>query len=285
LEDGKSPDYIEPLLNHFRGKLLSKIKANDIRAAARKLYPDRKPATWNRQVITPVRAIINHASQEGLCPSIRVTQFKVEKVKKVAATPEWIVEFRASAIEHNLPHLATLCWFLFETGCRISEAVGLTIADVDLINCKADLGETKNGESYDTDFSPELRDELSAGMPKEGKVFGYATRQSVYNSWRNTCVRAGIEYIPPHQAGRHSFATMLNAMGWTANDIAAAGRWKSARLVQDTYIHSNSSSADAVKAIGTLLTQHASDTSKGGKSSADAVSGKVSQIPVNKHKN
>ncbi|MDZ5697814.1 hypothetical protein [Chelativorans sp. M5D2P16] len=46
-----------------------------MREAARILYPGASPATWNRQVVTPVRAIINFAAEEGLCDHFRMKRF------------------------------------------------------------------------------------------------------------------------------------------------------------------------------------------------------------------
>lgn len=256
LEDGGEGRFVPHLLKHFRGRLLREITGKDIRDAAREIYPTASAATRNRQAISPARAIINHAADQGLCQPIRVKQFPVEKSKKRAATLDWLTAFRSVALERN-PRLAALAWFMFETGARIGEAASLTPDKIDHINCRADLGKTKNGEAYYADFSPELRNELVRLAARNGKVFGYKDRQSVYGPWRTTCKLAEIPYIQPHQAGRHSLATMLNDMGWSANDIAEAGRWKSVRLVQETYVHVDGRGKVAARLIGKNLTKPA----------------------------
>lgn len=255
LQDGFDGRFVAPLLQHFRGKLLSKITPKSLRDAARVIYPNAKPATWNRQAVGPARAIINHAADNGMCPPMRVKQFAVDKVKRVSVGIDWIIAFRSAAFDRDLPHLATLCWFLFETGTRISEATGLELPDVDMINRKAFLGKTKNGEEYHAYFSAALRDEIASLSMNHVKVFGYKNKSGVYNVWRSTCAWAKIDHVPPHQAGRHSFATLLNEKGWTANDIAEAGRWKSVRLVQETYVHASNRGVTASDSIGTELAQ------------------------------
>lgn len=253
LQDGHDPRFVAVLLKHFRGKALRTIKPKDIRDAARKLYPNGKPSTWNRNGIAPARAIINHAADQGWCQPMRVKQFPVEKPKRVAVGIDWINSFRAQAVSQGNPRLAALCRFMFETGVRIGEAVALESRHIDHVNKRADLGKTKNGETYSASFSADMRDELVNLTPRNGLVFGYSGRGSVYGPWRTVCDRAGLPYVPPHQAGRHSLATALHEQGWLANDIADAGRWKSTRLVQDTYIHATGKSQAAADLIAKKL--------------------------------
>jgi integrase len=253
LEDGHDGRFLEPLLKHFRGRSLQSITPKDIRDAAKTLYPKGGAATRNRQGIAPARAIINHAAQEGWCNPITVKQFSVEKPKRIAVGPDWILAFQREAERRGNKRLSLLCRFLFETGTRITEAVRLIPADVDHLNRRANLGKLKNGEYHFAHFTEALRDELVGLKPRNGRVFGYQTRHSVYGTWENVCEAACIQYVPPHQAGRHSFATVLHAHGWQGKDIADAGRWKSVRLVQDTYIHTEDKSLAAADIMGEKL--------------------------------
>jgi integrase len=253
LQDGRDGRFLEPLLKHFRGRALRSIKPKDIRDAAKKLYPAGSAATLNRQVIAPARAVINHAAQEGWCDSITVRQFSVEKPKRTAIGADWILAFQKEAERRSNKRLSLLCRFLFETGTRISEAVRLTPADIDHVNRRANLGKLKNGEVGFANFSEALRKDLVDLAPINGRVFGYESRHSIYGVWKNVCKAAGIPYVPPHQAGRHSFASALHAAGWKDKDIADAGRWKSVRLVQDTYIHTEDRSLAAADLMGEKL--------------------------------
>lgn len=132
---------------------------------------------------------------------------------------------------------------------------------------------TKNGEVYDfhipADMVPTLKelreqyiavaegDALWKGKPIHYKtrermahgrelVWPFPTKTVVWGLCKKVCAKAGIEYITPHQQGRHTFATtMHNEFGWSANDIAEAGHWKNVALVQKTYIHTEKTTRDA----------------------------------------
>ena len=253
LQDGRDGRFLEPLLKYFRGRSLQSITPKDVRDAAKKLYPEGSAATRNRQGIAPARAVINHAAQEGWCNPITVRQFSVEKPKRTAVGRDWILAFQNEAERRGNKRLSLLCRFLFETGTRITEAVRLTPGDIDHVNRRANLGKLKNGEFGYANFSEGLRNELVSLTPINGRVFGYKSRHSVYSVWKNVSQAAGIPYVPPHQSGRHSFASALHAAGWKDKDIADAGRWKSTRLVQDVYIHTEDKSLAAADLMGEKL--------------------------------
>jgi integrase len=80
-----------------------------------------------------------------------------------------------------------------------------------------------------------------ANLPRhEGTpLFGYVSRFGLRNRMKAVCRRAGIPFVPPHQAGRHSFASNALALGATAKEVMEAGGWKTARMVLETYAHAN----------------------------------------------
>src|SRR5205085_1802819 len=53
--------FLEKLVEHFGNKPVRAISQDDVNNAAIKLYPKASPATRNRQVHTPVSAILKHA--------------------------------------------------------------------------------------------------------------------------------------------------------------------------------------------------------------------------------
>lgn len=254
MKDGGERRFLDPLIVQFKGRLVAGIKPAEIRAAARKIYPGAGPATLNRQGIAPARAVINFAHQQGWCPPIRVAQFRTRPPQRTAVDADWIMAFRAAAFSGRLPYLAAAARFMFEGGTRIGEVCEVRPGDCNLQARRILLVDTKNGEDYAVTISTGMAAELASLPPRRGRVFGYRSRRHVYKVWRNTCRRAGIPYVPPHQAGRHSFATTLDAEGWTASQIAEAGRWKSVRLVAETYVHPRDSSRRAADLIGDKLT-------------------------------
>ena len=47
-------------------------------------------------------------------------------------------------------------------------------------------------------------------------LFGYASRFGITQRMKAVCRRAEIDYVSPHQSGRHSYATNALAMGASA---------------------------------------------------------------------
>ena len=252
MEQGGERRFLLPLLGHFKGRQLRSIQPGDIRDAAVALYPHAAPATRNRQGIAPAQAVINFGHQRGWCPPIKVARFKAEKPKRQAVGRDYIDRLRA---ECN-PYLSALMLALYQTGMRVGEAIAMRPRDLDLQGHKAHLPKTKNGEAYDVDLTTELVVALANLPPRNGRVFGYQSRDSVRKSLVRACRRAGVQYLGTHQAGRHSFASFLSSLGWHAEDIADAGRWKSVRMVSETYVHPERAGKRAAEAFsGTKLPQ------------------------------
>lgn len=231
LDAGKSDQYIAPIFSKWERRLVKDIRPGHVVDLARALYPDAGPATHNRQVITPVQAIINHSAKRGLCSPVRFGRLKVNKKPPRVATEEWLAAFMRNAN----PNMAALVQFMAMTGARISEAVALDWRQVSLSEETATLLKTKGGDARVATLPGPLLDTLEALPHRKGKVFGYKSRQSIQTAWKSAETRAGIEHIPPHDAGRRMFATMMIRSGVDAVTVAKAGGWKSQRLVVEVY--------------------------------------------------
>ena len=228
---GGDTRFTDALALHFAGTPVRDILPGHVQDAARALYPTAKPATQNRQGITPASAILNHAAERGWCNIIRVKRFPEERVTRIAADREWLDAFMAEAE----PEIAALALFGFTTGARISEALSLKWEDVEGRN--AYIRRTKNGMGRVCILSREVSLRLAALVPVNGRVFRYASRRWVYTKWQAACERAGIPYIRPHQAGRHAFATeMIVRKGVDPMTTAKLGGWASTRML-DRYAH------------------------------------------------
>ena len=252
-EDGGETRFLVKMAEQLKGRILREITPKMIRDAARRAYPAAKHSTINRQGIGPARAVMNYAHAQGWCGAIRVAAFETDKVRKVAVTQSYL-----DALRPHVPHRAwALMMFLHYTGRRVGEALDLT---PDRLNgLRAVFHDTKNGEDA-TAVMPEVLADVLAGIsPRDGRVFGYKARSSLYATLRRGCLKAGLPYLGTHQVGRHSYATALDGAGWTANQIASAGGWKSAALVQKTYIHTDEAQAKAAKLLGKHLTSAKSE--------------------------
>lgn len=243
MEADNSPRYLGPLIVHFRGRDVNAIKPGDIQDAARKLYPKTKPATQNRQGISPAQAVINFAADRGLCAPIKVKRFTVEKVKRRAVDHAWMDAFVAEAD----PHIGALAMFMFTTAARLSEAARLTWKDVDLQGGTAYIAKTKMSKPREA-ILPVETVALMANLERLPTVFKYKARCGYfYGLWRSTCERAGIDYVPPHQAGRHSFATEMVVRNGIDPTTAASIGGFSPRVLLDTYSHAEGDRAAVEK--------------------------------------
>lgn len=240
VQDGGECTYLEPLLRRFAGRVLGTIKPEEIRLAARELGPDKKASTRNRQVIVPACAVINHAAQAGWCAKISVSRFPVEKPRRESVGRDWIDAFLGRADRDGLPHLAAAMLFMWQTGTRVSEATRVLPEHVDIKARVILLEQTKTSQWERRHISHELMIRLANLLMRDGEpVFGYCSRFGLRNRMKAVCRRAGIKFVPPHQAGRHSFASNALAMGATTKEVMEAGGWKTARMVLETYAHAN----------------------------------------------
>lgn len=246
LDAGKSDRYLTPIFQKWEHKLIKDIKPGNVHDLALELYPNAGPATRNRQVISPVQAIINHAAKRGYCSPIRVERYFVPTPERKVASMDWLAKFMAAAE----PKLAAFAQFMAMTGARVTEAVTLDWADVNLQAGTAYLRKTKNGEPRLVSLPAPLRVTLAnLKGERKGPVFGYAHRDGPRKPWDRAVARAGISHVSPHNAGRRLFATAMIQAGVDPVTVAKAGGWKSVRMVVDVYAQP----ADTTEAVNRVF--------------------------------
>lgn len=241
ISHGGSPRFLDVVMPMLGDEHVADITPFDVKNLALTLLPTQGGATRNRQILTPVRAVLLHAYERGWCPPIRIRRFKEEPPeKKSPASPIWLHVFvRQCDIEGDLNHLAAIVLFMSHTGARVSEAVSLRVRDVDLAGRKAILVRTKtdrHSERTLTDALARRMAPLVLAAPDD-RVFRYTSRYGVNDRIRAVCSRAGIEYKSSHACGRHSFATNAIAMGLDVKSTMVAGGWKTTSVFLDTYVH------------------------------------------------
>lgn len=229
----KPERFILPVLDHWKETPVRLITPGAIRASCRELYPNGSAATWNRAVITPTQAIINHAAGEERCPPIKVRRFPIVKREKQPVTWTWVEAFMSA----SPPHLGALACFMFLTGARISEALSVKWSSVDLGLRRCKIHQSKTGTERWAHLPPHLVMALS-NLPggRSGSVFPFSGRTPAWSAWKKAVEAAGLKYLSPH-ACRHGFATSLLHAGIDPVTVAELGGWKSARLVMETYGH------------------------------------------------
>jgi len=238
---GGQRTFLEPIIRYFGARLLHTIKQADIDAAAVALYPAATPATRNRQVYTPVSAVLRHG---GVTIGLR-------RPKGAAGTPRtcWLSPDEAFALLAAAralePRFGALCMFLLYTGCRLSEALRVRPQDLELQRGFAYVGKTKNGKPRPVHLPPQVVAELANIAPEkiEQRLFHYSKGGHLYGLLSQASKAAGVT-IPPRvkfHIWRHTFgAWMRRYGGLDTSGLVGTGAWKS-RQAAAVYEHVDTS--------------------------------------------
>jgi integrase len=248
------PKYLVMVEDYWRDTLVKDITRGALKRAAVALLPKAKGAYRNRAVIVPTTAVINFAASLELCPPFRPERFAETKAVREPATWEWVQAFMA----HSSPHLGALACFMFLTGARISEALGVHWRDVDLRGRRVRIRMGKvGGQERIAHMPAELVAALSS-MPgdREGdaQLFPYAGYASCKDPWNVAIRRAGIKRLTPHSC-RHGFATGLLHKGIDPITVAKRGGWKDPQQLFRTYGHAMDDETVTDLLTGTPLPQ------------------------------
>ncbi len=214
-----------------------------------------KPQSIHRQVMTPLKAILQHAARRGWC-----TQPVFEVAKPGGRRTDWIRPAEAEAmVAAATDRFRPLLTFLLCTGARVNEAVGLDWADVDLQHGRAVLRATKNGDDRILDLPPRAMIALAniplpkaaRGQPKittrSGAVFlnrfGQPYRRTndtargaeggqIKRAFAAAVSGAGIErHLTPHHC-RHTWASWHYALYRDPIRLREDGGWRTLSQVE-----------------------------------------------------
>lgn len=236
LEAGGEGRFMAALLDYFGPEfLLSDIDSDAVNRAAKAIYPDSAPATINRQLITPLSAVLNLAAEQGLCPARKLRRRREPKGRL-----RWLTPTEAEALIASCePRLMPLIIFLLGTGCRAGEAFALHRNDLHLDDGQAYISDTKTGQPRMVRFPAKTRRALAAyGLPEAGAVFRtpkgrpYVVRengggqiQGAFNKARDA---AGLGHdVTPHVL-RHTWATWFYAQTRDFGHLMDLGGWSKA---------------------------------------------------------
>jgi integrase len=136
------------------------------------LRPTAGPATFRREIPTPVRAVLNYAHERGWCDAPVFVAPKESQGRTLYLLPAEAERLIAAA-----PHLRVLLLLLLGTGARMGEALRLEWRDVDLACGRAILWKTKNGRRRDVTLPPRLVAALAALPYRDGPVIRWARQQ------------------------------------------------------------------------------------------------------------
>lgn len=221
---------LRKLLRYFGEAPLAEIDQAAIEAAAEALFPHASPATRNREVFTPVSAVLKHAGVE-----FRLRRPKGSRGKQIDAWlwPEDAARLFSAAAKIDR-EFGVLLVLLCYTGLRLGEALNLSCDDVRLQEHYARVMQTKTGVPRGVYLPPCVVEALAdhpRGIARGGeRVFRFVKSGHLYKLLRASADAAGLDL--PNRAAfhlfRHTYATwMRRYAGRDVQGLVATGAWRS----------------------------------------------------------
>jgi integrase len=253
LKAEKSDQYLDKIEDYWKNARVKDMTAGAIKQSAIDLYPGCSGATWNRQVITPTQAVINHCAGLELCSPIRIKRFEFETAIKTPVTLEWLDTLCA----HARPVIKAMVLTMFATACRFCEAHRLDWPDLDFKNRTVRIRDTKTKKQRIAHMPQPLLVAL-ANLPRDKAPF-YRSETTLRRHWDEdvaTTAKAvpGFERLTFHCC-RHGFATNMLHKGVDPKTAASLGGWDDIALFMQTYAHAMTDRTLTDKLFDTPLTR------------------------------
>jgi integrase len=227
LRDARDGRFLERIKEEIGNTPLKLIDQDTVDDLAWELYPEGSPATRNRQVYTPIIAVLRHS---GIGTLIKRPKGAGGEQRDVWLWPQDTDKLITAAWKRD-PELAVMLILILSTGVRLSEALGLNCTDLRLTERHAFVRDTKNGESRslyitDTCFDALLRH--PRGLKRDSKLFRFYRGSAFYKLLKQAYADAGVDHqgAPVHIL-RHTYATWMKRYGGaTDRDLLETGAWK-----------------------------------------------------------
>ena len=251
--DARSAHYIGKLEDYWKDARVKDMTSGAIKQSAIDLYPGCSGATWNREVITPTQAIINHCAELELCSPVRIKRFEFETAIKTPVTLEWLNTLCA----HARPVIEALVLTMFATACRFGEAHRLDWPDINFKERTIKIRDTKTKKQRIAHMPQPLLVAL-ANLPRDKKPF-YRSESTLRRHWDADVATAaeavgGFERLTFHSC-RHGFATKMLHDGVDPKTAATLGGWDDIGLFMETYAHAMQDKTLTDKLFDTPLTR------------------------------
>jgi integrase len=222
---GGDDRFIGPLNDHFGDTPADEIRQAEIDEAADKLYPGETAATRNRQVYTPMSAILKH---NGIDFAIRRPKGAEGETRLDWLWPEQADKlFDAAAFDPEFQIFLTLLTYC---GPRLSEALSVKVDDVRLQESFAFIGKTKNGSPRPVHLPPVVVAALAnhpRGMDRPGdRLFRFRKNGALYLLMDRVRSQASLPMHVTFHTLRHTWATwMRRYAGLDVKGLVATGAW------------------------------------------------------------
>lgn len=237
---GGERTFLPLLLEHFKERPLSSIDQAAIDAAAGELYPIASNATRNRQVYTPVSAILKRA---GIHIPLKRPKGALGEKRTDWLSPAQAFRLFKEAEEIDW-RFAVLLRFLTYTGCRLSEALNLEWKNVSLEEGTAFFPKTKPGTARTVFLPSHIQSRLrrlaapdgerpqSGRWPVGDSVFRLTKGGRLYNLLGDTKRAADLPGVRFHTL-RHTWATWMRKYGKVdTRGLIATGAWNDSQAAE-----------------------------------------------------
>ena len=271
MKAGGERKFLGPIINYaghyaIRNKVLGAINQQDLAHIANALYPAATAQTRNRQVYSPIIAVLHYGGVER--------KFKRPKGWRGRKSKSSLEPDQAFALldeaERVDAEFGLLCYTCLYTGRRIGELLNdeTQLRNLNLKRGTLYLCDTKNGEPVTVHLPPILIDKFKAMPPRPyrpGKIKGRSQdgagvpflerdpNQRLFRFHQGGYLRdllaeamnnAGLSF-PPRERGFHLFchtyATWMLPLVGDNYGLARTGRWKDPRSAEG-YLHTKLSS-------------------------------------------
>jgi integrase len=272
---GGDRKYITAICEQWPTRRLSEIDQVAIDTVAEELYPGAPASTKNRQVYTPISAILKHVGIEK--------KLRRPKGWKGNKSTSWLEPDQAFALfeaaDKIEPEFGLFCRFLVYTGMRLGEATGIELRRLHMDRAFVYLPDSKNGEPRGCHLPAHVveafraqpprtarqiavrghkgffkgtgggRIVVDAGVPfleraPDAKLFRYHAGGALRDMLKDAMKKAGLSF-PRRQCGFHIFCHTYGSWmhRWGELDthgLTRTGRWADADSA-DRYVHTMSS--------------------------------------------
>lgn len=222
--DGESR-FLAPILRQIGLLAAEDISQADVDGCAAKLYPRASAATRNRQVYTPIVAVLKHA---GLKPAINRPRGAQGTPRSLFLSPDQF-EALARAATATDAEFGALVILLCYTGLRLSEALRLRCDALDVSGATAQIGRTKNGRPRATHLPPRVVAAL-ASHPRRidrgsGRLFRWSKSGELYLLAERAYAVAAVDHGgAPFHVLRHTYGAWMTRAG---ADLVGTDAWAS----------------------------------------------------------
>lgn len=240
----KNERFLMKLLDYFKRRDITTITQQDIMRASHEICPNHTNATRNRQVFTPMIAILR---MNGIYMPIKRPAKSRGTRRTFFFNQDDVAKLINAAYDRDY-EFGLMLMFLLYTGARLSEALALKVDDLNLKDGSAVFQTTKNGEPRYVYLPQALIAAMAShprGYNRDGRVFKFVKCARLYRLLNDAEKASGV--IIPEGVSFHAFrhtwgAWMRRFGGLDTSGLVATGAWNS-RDAAMVYEHADASEA------------------------------------------